>query len=43
VVTGKADSRDQVLISSDVTNGDGTHTVTVGGALGEIAAAYDAK
>ncbi len=30
-VTGKAGSRDEVRISSDVTNGDGTHTVTLSG------------
>jgi len=30
-VTGKAGSHNEVRISSDVTNGDGTHTVTLSG------------
>lgn len=32
-VTGKAGSEDDVSVSSDVTNGDGTHTVTIGGSF----------
>jgi D-alanyl-D-alanine carboxypeptidase/D-alanyl-D-alanine-endopeptidase (penicillin-binding protein 4) len=32
-VTGKAGSRDDVRISSDATNGDGTHSVTISGSV----------
>jgi D-alanyl-D-alanine carboxypeptidase/D-alanyl-D-alanine-endopeptidase (penicillin-binding protein 4) len=33
VVTGKTGSRDEVRISSDATNGDGTHSVTISGSV----------
>jgi PBP4 family serine-type D-alanyl-D-alanine carboxypeptidase len=32
-VTGKPGSRDDIQVTSDVTNGDGTHTVTIGGSM----------